>query len=341
MLSNNLRWTSMMSNKFIYRTMLTDERIRKLYPQKEQEFTDEGYPILKLMPSKTRIFDERPRLFIRRREVIKFKIRADYMKENIDWPSVWPTAKTFSPSAVPLPLRQSFEEKRSTPPREKYANTELIKIPNFLHLTPGAIERHCKALKKFCTRWPDNLDTDEQVRNYFPVTYITRDYVHSSPTIRDSRARIVEMNLHIKDLKLKPKDEDKLIRLARHRFHKGTGQLKIRAKDCPVRVQNLDHVKYLLTALYFESLKHEKWEEDKPECDWEKFFWENSQSKIKVKEYLNLMGAKVREDDIENGQGFVKQYKEACEKVFLNENYENLEAYRLGVEKLLGFNKSQ
>jgi small subunit ribosomal protein S35 len=34
----------------------------------------------------------------------------------------------------------------ATPPG-KFANAELMKIPNFLHLTPPAIERQCQALK--------------------------------------------------------------------------------------------------------------------------------------------------------------------------------------------------
>ena len=31
--------------------------------------------------------------------------------------------------------------------RGKYGNTELIKIPNFLHLTPPHIKKHCQAIK--------------------------------------------------------------------------------------------------------------------------------------------------------------------------------------------------
>lgn len=65
------------------------------------------------------------------------------MPVNQDWPSVWPAAASFKPSVVPLPVRQGFYEKRGSPPA-KHANLELMKIPNFLHLTPPAIERHCK-----------------------------------------------------------------------------------------------------------------------------------------------------------------------------------------------------
>lgn len=243
------------------RLPLTDHQ-KRLYPQVEQQFTEEGFPILKLVSNKKNIFETRPKL-IRRRSRYTFKRREEYMKENQDWPSVWPVAKTYVPSAVPLPLRQSYEEKLSNVPIGKYANTELIKVVNFLHLTPDAIKRHCVALRKFCTEWPDNLDTDEEVRSHFPVTYVTRDYVHSLPTIREPRARIVELKINVKDLNLNSSDEEKLILLAGWRYDKETQVLTIPADACPSKVQNKDYADYLLSALYFESKNHQKWEDDK------------------------------------------------------------------------------
>jgi len=68
------------------------------------------------------------------------------MSVDQDWPSVWPTARVFHPASVPLPLYQGWVKPGVTPPG-KFANPELMKIPNFLHLTPLAIERHCAALK--------------------------------------------------------------------------------------------------------------------------------------------------------------------------------------------------
>ena len=79
------------------------------------------------------------------------------MLPDQDWPSVWPAARTFHPASVPLPLRQGVIQQKKLLPPEKYANTELMKIPNFLHLTPPAINRHCEAIKKFCTPWPKGI----------------------------------------------------------------------------------------------------------------------------------------------------------------------------------------
>lgn len=44
-----------------------------------------------------------------------------------DWTSVYPTAASFKPSAVPLPVRMGYPVKRGVPP-EKKGNLELIKV---------------------------------------------------------------------------------------------------------------------------------------------------------------------------------------------------------------------
>jgi small subunit ribosomal protein S35 len=60
----------------------------------------------------------------------------------------------FKQSAVPLPVRQgcveNMAENDGLPP-EKYGNVELIKIPNFLHLTPPHVKKYCAAIKSKAT----------------------------------------------------------------------------------------------------------------------------------------------------------------------------------------------
>ncbi|KAI0980986.1 hypothetical protein GJ496_007158 [Pomphorhynchus laevis] len=68
-----------------------------------------------------------------------------------DWTNIWPTQSVFKYSAVPLPLRQGLvtcmlENDGIVP--GKYANAELMKIPNFLHLTPNHVQKHCEAIKR-------------------------------------------------------------------------------------------------------------------------------------------------------------------------------------------------
>lgn len=75
-----------------------------------------------------------------------FPPRSNKMPTDQDWPSVWPVARVFHPASVPLPLHQGWVVPGATPPG-KFANAELMKIPNFLHLTPPAIQRQCEALK--------------------------------------------------------------------------------------------------------------------------------------------------------------------------------------------------
>ena len=63
----------------------------------------------------------------------------------------------------------------------KYANAELMKIPNFLHLTPPVIKKHCAALRKFCTAWPEGLDSEDQINKHFPLqVMLTRKQIERS-----------------------------------------------------------------------------------------------------------------------------------------------------------------
>ncbi|XP_063110537.1 small ribosomal subunit protein mS35 isoform X3 [Cavia porcellus] len=118
--------------------------------------------------------------------------RAEKMAVDQDWPSVYPVAAPFKPSVVPLPVRMGYPVKRGVP-MVKEGNLELIKIPNFLHLTPVAIKKHCQALKDFCTEWPAALDSDEKCEKHFPIEIDTVDYVSSGPSIRNPKARQVTL----------------------------------------------------------------------------------------------------------------------------------------------------
>lgn len=177
--------------------------------------------------------------------------RTTEMPVDQDWPSVWPGARTFHPASVPLPLRQGYREKGV--PLGKFANPELMKIPNFLHLTPPAIRRHCEALKQFCTEWPTGLETEEKCVKHFPIEVITSDYCYSSPTIRDPLARIVSLRVRLSSLHLDTHAKDKLLRLLGNKYNSETDIITITADRCPTRKQNLEYVRYLITAVYHES----------------------------------------------------------------------------------------
>lgn len=120
------------------------------------------------------------------------------MSVTQNWGDVWPGPKTFHPSSVPLPLRQGYREPQDhNPTPDKFANAELMKIPNFLHLTPPAVQRQCEALKKFCTPWPAALDTDEKCDKHFPIEFISSDYCQGLPTIRNPLSRIITLRVSI------------------------------------------------------------------------------------------------------------------------------------------------
>ena len=142
------------------------------------------------------------------------------MSTDQDWTNVWPSATTFKQSVVPLPITQGYvssDKDNKGLPVERYANAELMKIPNFFHLTPNHIKKHCAALKRqwflslslsclyrintfdleYCTPWPEQLKSDEACEHYLPIEITTHDYLNSTPSIRDSRARVVKFHVTI------------------------------------------------------------------------------------------------------------------------------------------------
>ena len=94
----------------------------------------------------------------------------------------------------------------------KYANAELMKIPNFLHLTPPVMSALCSAISKFCTPWPKGLETVEDIDKHFP----TNDHLKSNSSIR---ARIVQLRLNVcgQPSLLDTHARDKMIRLVEER----------------------------------------------------------------------------------------------------------------------------
>ncbi|KAI1728221.1 mitochondrial ribosomal subunit protein domain-containing protein [Ditylenchus destructor] len=179
------------------------------------------------------------------------------------WPDIWPTAATFKHSVVPLPIRMGYRRHpiRKAPPAAE-ANLELMKIPNFLHLTPPHIAQHCNAIKRFCTPFPKELTTIHvnQDSNYLPLSVKYSDFVHQGTSLKDIRSRVVTISLNIGALKLDEHAKDKLRRIAARYMSQDENVLTIVCDRCPTRKQNRDYADYLLTALFFESQRLEPWE---------------------------------------------------------------------------------
>ncbi|XP_060585038.1 small ribosomal subunit protein mS35-like [Ruditapes philippinarum] len=261
--------------------------------------------------------------------------RSAKMPVNQDWTNVWPAAQTFKWSVVPLPLRQGAlkipsEAKGDGFPPDKYGNTELLKIPNFLHLTPKHIEKHCKAIKKFCTSWPDDLSDRRRMKYHFPVEVITEDYLFAGPSVRDPRARVVTMKFRTGDLKLDKHAEDKFHRLVGSWENKVT----LRADRCPTKRQNYDYLQYLLTALYFESWKVEPWESEITPEDFKDFAWDYSPNKKSVVELLNIYRQKYESNEDPNKEKQLPYLPDEEITVDTVNSLEPVTSYKQAVEEL-------
>ena len=300
------------------------------------------------------------------REVPSFKKnvpppRSKRMSTDQHWPSVWPAARTFHPAIVPLPLHMGYIEKpeRYSPP-SKYANAELMKIPNFLHLSPPAVKAHCQAIKKFCTKWPKELATDEDCEKHFPIEIVFTDFVHASSTIRDPRSRLVKMMFKVDSLPLDYHGKDKIKRLFNcnaQRYNKKTDVVTLVADRCPMKRQNYDFLQYVLTASFFEASKKEEWEEtEKTFDDWEKFYWTKSASYQRTVTYLKACSLdpdhQVEQDDHESRSSesqenrliqkrmkedpVIKSYEESLTELYdSGETEESLKKYKESVVNLL------
>lgn len=264
------------------------------------------------------------------------------MSVSQDWTSVYPTAASFKPSAVPLPVRMGYPVKRGVPP-EKKGNLELIKIPNFLHLTPVAIKQHCEALKLFCTEWPSVLDSDDKCLEHFPIQIQSKEFVSAGQSLQNPDARIVTLKVKLSSLNLDDHARKKMIKLSGERYSKDTDMLTITTDSCPLRQQNYDYAMYLLTVLYHESWKTEAWEGEKTRADMEEYEWEDSSSQKNILETLLRMRPLGVGDEVEGGsrqevlaQPEVQEYKDTVVRLKNEgETEDNIRKYKEAVKKLL------
>lgn len=187
---------------------------------------------------------------------VKSLSRADLIDPNsTDWASVYDAAASYNPSVIPLPIRMGRPRpnKLGDIPPNHQGNIELLKIPNFFHLTPPAIKKHCEALKEYCTPWPEDIGVP-------PIRVTTINFLYAGPSIRHPDSRKVKLQVYLKDLKLDEHARKKLILLVGDRYNPSNDELTLITDSCPTRKQNKDYAYYLLTALYHESWKTEPWE---------------------------------------------------------------------------------
>ncbi|XP_034031931.1 28S ribosomal protein S35, mitochondrial [Thalassophryne amazonica] len=239
------------------------------------------------------------------------KPRTENMAVDQDWTSVYPAAASFRATSVPLPVRMGHPAGGVHP--DKTGNLELLKIPNFLHLTPTAIKKHCEALKAFCTEWPSGLDTDAKCDQLFPIKIESADYVSAGPSVRNLSARIVNLKVKLSSLNLDEHAWKKMVKLVGERYCKDTDILTITADSCPLRQQNYDYAMYLLTVLYHESWKIEAWEAEKTAADMEEYMWEDSPSQKNILDVLTCMEVAGEEHQREHllGRREVQEYKDS------------------------------
>ncbi|CAL8359183.1 unnamed protein product [Lota lota] len=279
--------------------------------------------------------------FVRRPRRDPGEPRTEKMDIQQDWTAVYPSAAPFRPGSVPLPVRMGYPVKGGVP-SEKRGNLELIKIPNFLHLTPAAIKKHCEALKPFCTEWPSGLDSEADHDKHLPIRIESTDYVSAGPSVRNPAARVVHLRVRLSSLNLDDHARKKMLKLLGDRYCKATDILTITTDSCPLRQQNTDYAMYLLTVLYHEAWKTEAWESEMTRADRFEYVWEDSASQQNILDTLARMNAPgpgegeaaPREELL--GRAEVQEYRESVTRLKNEGESESATLrYREAVKKLL------
>ncbi|XP_048771353.2 28S ribosomal protein S35, mitochondrial-like isoform X2 [Ostrea edulis] len=310
------------------------------YSRIKEDLEDEEFKVLNIYRDK-----EKEAEFVREEIIRGHMTRADCMRTDQSWTDVWPTKAPFHWGSVPIPVRQGFRKKKKLLALGRYGNIELMKIPNFLHLTPPHIKKHCQAIKKFCTKFPEELKNLEVRKVNFPIEVITSDYVTCGTSIRDSRAREVKVNVNLSVLKFDDHASMKMKKLAGEKLNEETKTLQLTSDRCPLRKQNYDFNIYKLTALYYESHVTEPWEDEMEESDWVVYQWDKTQSrnkilhlKSKIQQIDSGQEEKMEDPDVSvvETETDVQQYKAAfCDLKDKGDNEETLNAYKQSVLKLL------
>ncbi|KAK0048372.1 28S ribosomal protein S35 mitochondrial, partial [Biomphalaria pfeifferi] len=210
----------------------------------------------------------------------------------------------------------------------------------------------------FCTQWPQGLDTDEKCRRFFPLETMTSDYVFSAPSIRDDRARFASIKFYLSDLKLDYHARDKFIRLVGDRYNKKTDEVTFETGRCPLKSQNIEFLKFVFTVVYFESWKHEDWENSKELQDMEQYFWDLNASrkncisllkKIKTidenkateSNRLDYLPSDILDENTLCALPPIQDYKAAVEDLFnKGENFQTINKYKESVKSLLNIQEN-
>ncbi|PAV67884.1 hypothetical protein WR25_24134 isoform A [Diploscapter pachys] len=256
------------------------------------------------------VVEQRSRMDIHERLGVR-RPRAEEMSSDQDWTNVWPAARSFNASVVPLPIRMSYRrhpDKRA--PFKKYVRRKthllhkfvfefreiwnLSRSPTFCISRPLPLRsivwpskvfqffyRNCSiVIAEFMTPYPPELLADPSLADKeLPIKVTCSSYVHQGTNIRDMRSRVITMRVNVDALNLDSRAKEKLLRLAGRRYDEANNLLTIVTDRCHTRKQNLDYAYYLLTKI-------EKWEELKLRQDDVKISFSGSQGEKQLVDLL-------------------------------------------------------
>lgn len=141
------------------------------------------------------------------------------------------------------------------------------------------------------------------------------------------------MQVNVKSLNLSEKALEKLARLAGNRL--SDNKLTVITDRCHTRAQNIEYAHYLLTVLFHEAQKSEKWDDLAGRADSLKVKFDGSSTKTKLIELIEKSGASGDKNDkkLEDFEKMWEDYRNS------EETADKTREYAKQMKKLLGIDK--
>lgn len=102
---------------------------------------------------------------------------------------IFTSSSVFNAALLQLPIRMGRPIKPEVLPPRAAGNIELLKIPNFFHLTPQKVRRDTDALTDLCTQWPEKL-------NNRPIRLYSRNYLYAGPSVAHPKSHTVKLEVN-------------------------------------------------------------------------------------------------------------------------------------------------
>uniref|UniRef100_A0A671MI12 Uncharacterized protein n=1 Tax=Sinocyclocheilus anshuiensis TaxID=1608454 RepID=A0A671MI12_9TELE len=183
-------------------------------------------------------------------------------------------------------------------------SSNVFQIPNFLHLTPVAIKKHCAALKRDLSS-----DCAYCLTIHYSSCILNRDAVLMNQTLSLIKKRFLSLQVKLSSLNLDDHARKKMLKLSEERYCKDTDTLTTTTDRCVIRIY-----------------------QEKTCADMEEYEWEDV---LEALLRMRPLGARAEVEEGTREQLLGQEYRDTVLRLKNDgETEENLQKYKEAVKKL-------